>query len=74
MIIKTNKTKTPGGEIKTQTTEINKPGLKLKKKVVETVDTKIKPNLTKATKTVKTKMKKAVIEAGEDLKDVFKRS
>ena len=73
MIIKTNKTKIPGGEIKTQTTEINKPGLKLRKKVVETVDTKIKPNLTQASKTVKTRVKKAVIEAGEDLKDVFKK-
>ena len=73
MIIKTNKTKIPGGEIKTQTTEINKPGLKLRKKVVETVDTKIKPNLTQASKTVKTKMKKAVIEAGEDLKEMITR-
>ena len=74
MIIKTNKTKTPGGEIKTQTTEINKPGLKLRKKVVESVNTKIKPNLTQASKTVKTKMKKAVIEATDDLRDAFKRS
>ena len=73
MIIKTNKTKIPGGEIKTQTTEINKPGLKLRKKVVESVNTKIKPNLTQASKTVKTRVKKAVIEAGEDLKDVFKK-
>lgn len=73
MIIKTNKTKIPRGEIKTQTTEINKPGLKLRKKVVETVDTKIKPNLTQASKTVKTKMKKAVIEAGEDLKEMITR-
>ena len=77
MIIKTKKTKIAGnnsqGEMMVQTAEENKPELKLRKKVVESVNTKIKPNLTQASKTVKTRVKKAVIEAGEDLKDVFKK-
>ena len=66
MIIKTKKTKIAGdnsqGEMIEQTAESNKPGLKLRKKVVESYETSIKPGL-----------KKAVRGAAEDVKDVFKK-
>ena len=66
MIIKTKRITSKGedgkGEIKVQTAEENKPGLKIRKKVVESYKTNIKPGL-----------KKAVREAGEDLKEVFSK-
>lgn len=67
MIIKTKKTKIAGnnsqGEMMVQTAEENKPGLKLRKKVVESYETNIKPSI-----------KKAVRGAAEDVRDVFKKS
>lgn len=66
MIIKTKKTRVAGnnsqGEMMVQTAEENKPGLKLRKKVVESYKTNIKPGL-----------KKAVRGAAEDVRDVFSK-
>ena len=66
MIIKTKRTKVSGDnnnkEIKVQMAESNEPGFKLKKRVVESYRTKIKPGITKA-----------VSESAQDLKEMVIR-
>lgn len=60
MIIKTKTTKTRDGGISEQTISENKPGLKLRKKVINSYQTKVKPGV-----------KKAVFEAGSDFKEMI---
>lgn len=77
MIIKTKKTKIAGnnsqGEMMVQTAEENKPGLKLRKKVVESYETNIKPSIKNAAGEAKVVVKKAVKSAGSDLKEMITR-
>jgi hypothetical protein len=77
MIIKTKKTKIAGnnsqGEMMVQTAEENKPGLKLRKKVVESYETNIKPGIKNAASKAKVEVKKAVKSAGSDLKEMITR-
>lgn len=77
MIIKTKKTKIAGnnsqGEMMVQTAEENKPGLKLRKKVVESYETNIKPGIKNAAGKAKVEVKKAVKSAGSDLKEMITR-
>lgn len=77
MIIKTKKTKIAGnnsqGEMMVQTAEENKPGLKLRKKVVESYETNIKPGIKNAAGKAKVEVKKAIKSAGSDLKEMIAR-
>ena len=77
MIIKTKKTKIAGnnsqGEMMVQTAEENKPGLKLRKKVVESYETNIKPGIKSAAGRARVEVKKAVKSAGSDLKEMITR-
>ena len=77
MIIKTKKTKIAGnnsqGEMMVQMTEENKPGLKLRKKVVESYETNIKPGIKNAAGKAKVEVKKAIKSAGSDLKEMIAR-
>jgi hypothetical protein len=63
MIIRTKRVKSEDGEAKVQTVSDEKPGYKLKRKVVESVRTKIKPGVSKA-----------VHESANDLKSLIIKS
>lgn len=77
MIIKTKKTKVTGdnsqGEVMVQTAEENKPGLKLRKRVVESYETNIKPGIKNVAGKAKIGVKKAVKSASSDLKEMITR-
>lgn len=62
MIIKTKTLKDKDGQTTVQETTEDKPGLKLRKKVINSYQTRVKPGV-----------KKAVLEAGSDFKEMITR-
>lgn len=73
MIIRTKTTKTKDGGMKEQIVSENKPGIKFRKKVTETYQTKVKPELKQTATEIKTKASKSIQEAARDLKDMIVR-
>ena len=61
------------GEVMVQTAEENKPGLKLRKRVVESYETNIKPGIKNVAGKAKIGVKKAVKSASSDLKEMITR-